>query len=202
MAILLETNLDQHEDELRLVRLAQRDPAAFAPLYERYADRIYAYCARRTENTQEAEDLTSQVFVQAIKGLHTFNAVENGVFSAWLFTIARNTVLQYYRRQRKELPLSFDLQHEADDFAEDLDDPHDFHILNQLVHDLPEDKRTLLTLVLDTDLTSAEVGRITNRSATAVRVEFHRIVKALRRRYDQLTNGNANGENAKKGGAR
>lgn len=176
------------DEELRLVRQAQRDPQQFAPLYERYVDRVYAYCARRVDSPQEAEDLCSQVFVQAIKGLHTFTS---GVFGAWLFAIARNVVAQHYRKTRKIISIDdFDLPDEnSDDIDALVDADQDYDILNQIVDDLPEDKRRLLTLVLDSSLTSAQVGRMTNRSANAVRVEFHRLVKVLRGKYQQMMGG-------------
>ena len=179
------TNTDFQEEERTLVRLAQRDPEHFAPLYERYVDRIYAYCARRVDSPQEAEDLCSQVFVHAIKGLRNFN---DGVFSAWLFGIARNVVAGYYRRKRKVIPLEmFDIPDDNAVVSAGLEEDEDRRMLLQLVGTLPDDKRTLLTLVLDTRLTSAEVGKVLNRSATSVRVEFHRIVKGLRRQFKEMT---------------
>ena len=70
-----------------LVERAQRNPAAFEGLYDRYLDPIYAYCHRRLGTRELAEDATSQVFVQALAALPRFRAHS---FRAWLYTIAHN----------------------------------------------------------------------------------------------------------------
>ncbi|MEQ8674533.1 MAG: sigma-70 family RNA polymerase sigma factor [Aggregatilineales bacterium] len=171
-------------DELVLIQQALTNAEHFAPLYERYVDRIYHFCARRVNDPQTAEDLCSQVFVQAIKSLPNFNP-SLGTFSAWLYAIARNSVAGYYRKYRTVVPIdAFDFADERDTPIEDLFDfDADKRLLNELVHALPQDKRTLLLLVLNTELTSEDVGQRLNKSANAVRVEFHRIVKSLRQQY-------------------
>src|SRR5690242_143201 len=80
------------DDEARILQRAQQHPAAFAPLYERYFARIYAYCLRRASSPQEAEDLCSQVFTRALTGLHTYRG---GSVPAWLFRIAHNVVANH-----------------------------------------------------------------------------------------------------------
>lgn len=86
------------DDEVQFIERAKVDPTAFEPLYERYVERVYAYCLKRTGNVQDAEDLTSQVFVKILNSLHTYRA--GGLFSAWLFRIAHNVVYDFYQDQR------------------------------------------------------------------------------------------------------
>jgi len=165
------------------LRRAQDDPAAFAPIYERYVDRIYGYCRSRTSDEHEAEDLCSQVFAKALTSLHTYNG---GMVAAWLFRIAHNLVIDHYRR-RKPI-VSIEHVTVADDDPFDwLEEAEAGDLLNALIRELPDDKRNLLALSLDRDLTSQDVGEIVGKSAGAVRIEFHRIVKQLRTRYMQLT---------------
>jgi RNA polymerase sigma-70 factor, ECF subfamily len=165
-------------DEAELMRRAMRDPSQFAPLYERYFDRIYAYCRRRTDHAQEAEDLCSQVFGRALAGLHTYRG---GNVAAWLFQIAHNTVAKHYRSQRPTTALD-----DLDSFATDTDDmdTHEDHersaAIAQQVASLPNDQRELLALMIDGELTSAEAGAILGKSAGAVRVQLHRVIERLR----------------------
>jgi RNA polymerase sigma factor (sigma-70 family) len=84
-----------------LVERAQRDPAQFAALYDRYLDPIYAYCYRRLGTRELTEDATSQVFLQALAALPKFRAHS---FRAWLYTIAHNVVVDIHR-ERPALPL-------------------------------------------------------------------------------------------------
>jgi RNA polymerase sigma-70 factor (ECF subfamily) len=165
-------------DEAELMRRAMQDPAQFAPLYERYFDRIYAYCRRRTDNAQEAEDLCSQVFARALAGLHSYRG---GNVAAWLFQIAHNAVAKHYRAQRPTTALD-----DLDSFASDTDDvgTQEDHEMSaaivQQVASLPTDQRELLALMIDGELSSAEAGAILGKSAGAVRVQLHRVIERLR----------------------
>src|SRR5581483_10882781 len=81
------------------IQAARDDPAAFAPLYYRYRDRVYAYVRTRTNDGDDAFDLTQHVFLQALDALPRYRG-RHDVFAAWLFRIARNAVTDYYRRRR------------------------------------------------------------------------------------------------------
>ena len=91
----------QNADEARWIVAARTKPAAFAPVYEHYVDRIYAYCARRT-SPPEAEDLTSLVFARALAAVHDYRG---GSVAAWLFRIAHNVVVNHYRDHHPALAL-------------------------------------------------------------------------------------------------
>ena len=82
-------------------RLAQRsrmgDREAFGRLYELFAKRIYAYFYYRSLSRETAEDLTSAVFVSALEGLEGFRP-DLGGFSAWIYSIARNALIDHFRR--------------------------------------------------------------------------------------------------------
>lgn len=79
-----------------LVAAARRDPAAFVALYDRYLDRIYAYCHARLGTREAAEDATSEVFTKALAALGRY---EDVLFAAWLFRIAHNVVVDTHRRR-------------------------------------------------------------------------------------------------------
>jgi RNA polymerase sigma-70 factor (ECF subfamily) len=166
-------------DEAQLMRLAQNNPVLFAPLYERYVDRVYAYCRRRAANTQDAEDLCSLVFARALAGLHTY---EGGNVAAWLFRIAHNVVVNHYRQQRSFVPLDDDFS-VPDDFSYDnVERAEDGRILAGLISRLPDDQRNLLSLAVDAGLTSQQIGALIGKNAGTVRVQLHRIFKSLRER--------------------
>lgn len=91
---------DASDDDAALVVAAQRDRAAFAPLYARYARLVYRYCYRRLGDHEAAEDATSQTFIKALDGLGRFGG---GSFRAWLFAIADRDVTDRYRRRRLQV---------------------------------------------------------------------------------------------------
>src|SRR5215468_11571375 len=91
---------DEH-DERTLVEAAQRDPSRFAELYEQNFYRIYAYIIRRVCDRHQAEDLTADVFREALAGIGKFEW--RGVpFAAWLVGIASRLVADYWKRSGRE----------------------------------------------------------------------------------------------------
>ena len=82
-------------DECNLIRMAAEDLAHFKPLYEKWMPRIYRYFYHRVGSAQEAEELTSQVFLAVCEGLPNYR--HRGYFAAWLFGIARRRAADYYR---------------------------------------------------------------------------------------------------------
>ena len=91
------------DDDRLLIEAVQADPARFVELYDRFVDRIYAFVSRRTANRADAEDITSQVFEQALRSIGQFQW--RGVpVAAWLFRIAANALADHWRRRGPESP--------------------------------------------------------------------------------------------------
>lgn len=88
-------------DERRLVEAAQRDPARFGELYEKYFAVVYAYIARRLADRAEAEDVTAEVFRKALASLPRFKWT-GAPFAAWLFRIASNLIADGAKRKIRE----------------------------------------------------------------------------------------------------
>ena len=105
-------------DDDALVARAQADPAAFAPLYDRYFDPIYRYCRFRLGDPAETEDAVALVFANALAALPRFRAGA-GSFRSWLFAIAHNSVANRHRARRDDRPLDDALHLETDDPAPD-----------------------------------------------------------------------------------
>lgn len=98
-----------NEKELAL-RARRHDPEAFAALYDKYVNKLYHYIYFKVGNVAEAEDLTAQVFLRAWEAIGSYEWREHP-FSAWLFRIARNLVVDYHRARRDMIPLDEPEQH-------------------------------------------------------------------------------------------
>lgn len=90
--------IDEQSERL-IIQRAIHDPAAFQPLYDAYFQRVYAYVAAKVDDPLDAEDLVSDTFLQVVKQLSRLNNKHQFSFAAWVFTIARNNVNDFYRRQ-------------------------------------------------------------------------------------------------------
>jgi len=94
-------NVQAMSDEALVAQAQQRNEACMAALYERYYDRIYRYTLSRLGNQADAEDLTQETFLKMVDKLHTFRW--QGIpFTAWLFRIANNSVVDMIRRRSRQ----------------------------------------------------------------------------------------------------
>ena len=177
---------DRNQDDLHTIQEAQADLSRFAPIYERYGERIYHYCLRRVENAEAAEDLTSLIFTRALTGVQHFGG---GSVVAWLFRIAHNAVANHYRARRPQVSFERDDIDLPDERMAALIDrvvaDEQEHMLLTLIDSLPDEQRDLLLLKLTGRLTAEDMGKVVGKSAGAVRVELHRIIERLRAAYEQ-----------------
>ncbi len=104
-------NLSSHRmidpviDEATMVRLSQNgDHDMFVCLYDAYLERVYRYIYCRVGDEHLAEDITSQVFLKAWENLGTYQAGQSP-FMAWLYRIAHNAVIDYYRAKKTTFSL-------------------------------------------------------------------------------------------------
>lgn len=179
-----------YSDEATLVERAKRDPAAFGALYDRYVDRIYGYTLRETRDVTQAQDITAATFEKALRHIRRFRWGEAG-FAPWLYKIARNEIVQQYRRARRLHPFAPD----DDDVAErDMDvqsretRPIESAVLSaerdQNLYDamrrLNAADRDILTLRFLEQLSTEDVAQIMNCSRDNVYVRLHRALGRLR----------------------
>ena len=170
-------------DENSLVELAKVDAAAFGELYQRYVARIYNYVFYRTGNHHDAEDVTARVFQRALQHIPSY--VDRGIpFSAWLYRIAHNLVVNWHRDKGRRQVISFDdialgaLKAEAPEGATEFREERE--ALLTAISALPDDRQQLLILKFVEKLSNAEIGQIMNRSEGAVKSLYHRTLLSLR----------------------
>ena len=181
-SMLVETN-SYEEDEAAIIRAAQLNPARFKPLYLRWIDPIYKYIFSMVRSQAVAEDLTAQVFLKACEQLPRYR--HQGYFSAWLFTIARNTANDYFRKTSRELPIEAAGQVVSglDPLAEAIRSD-ELQRLDELIRSLPEDQQELIRLRYVAGLTYQEIGALSHRSEDAIRKSLSRLISRLQNRLE------------------
>ncbi len=174
-------------DDSELLREAREgNQDSFGTLYERHAPAIFRYLNTHLDNSLDAEDLTSEVFLRAWYALPNFK--ERGVpFIAFLFRIARNALIDHYRRHSHSgvhLPAESQntMRDPAPGPAETLSTKIQHQELRQVLGQLRQDYRTVLVLRFIGDLSPEEISHVMKRSVGAVRVLQHRALLALRKR--------------------
>ena len=169
------------QDEESLVRRAQRhDHEAFAQLYEEHFDKIYRYVTLRIGNEIEAEDMTQQVFLNALQSISSFKW--KGIpFSAWLFRIAHNQVVDYFRsKKHATVPLDESLASNNDNPQLIAEQRLDIEQLLLASKHLTEAQREVISLRFAGELSIAQVAKAMGRSQGAVKALQHSAIVALR----------------------
>jgi len=171
------------QDEESLVRRAQQhDQMALTQLYEENFDRIYRYIVLKIGERTEAEDMTQQVFINALKSISSFKW--KGIpFSAWLYRIAHNQVVDYLRKRSKHatVPLDESLRDKKPDPVTVVEQKLDIEQLAAAAKRLTKAQQEVISLRFTSSLPIAQVARIMGRSEGAVKALQHSAVSALRR---------------------
>ena len=169
-------------DDAALVECARENPEAFSVLYRRYLTQIYRYLYRKLGNPQDAEDLTSQIFSEALEGLVCLRYRPGGCFIAWLFTIARRRCVDFYR-QRPVQALDDPPSPEPGLLAA-VEKGQDLQRLTNLLAQLDEERQELLRMRFSAGLSFAEIGQVEGRSEAAVKMAVYRTLEALRAQWE------------------
>ncbi len=162
------------DDEL--VRVAQAEPARFTMLYERYLDRIYAYCYLRLQSREAAEDATSEIFLEVFVALPRY---QERAFAAWLFRIAHNTVVNSQKRRPTTVLDADRLLAPGPTLEDAAVDAAERHELLQAISHLADEQRNVLELD-SAGWSGGEIAAAMGKSEAAVRMLRHRAVERLK----------------------
>ena len=169
--------------EAELVRRAQSgDRDAFAALYRAYVQAIYRYMLVRLSNAQQAEDLTAEVFLRAVDGLPRYS--NRGLpFGAWLFRIARDRLVDYYRQsaRRPTLALEDSLPSELPDPGAAAEGMALTQALSEALRQLTDEQRDVIQFRYMENWSLEETAQALNKSVNAIKALQHRALGALYR---------------------
>ena len=174
--------LKKEADERLLIEAAQQDPARFADLYELNFERVYAYVVKRVQDRAESEDLTAEVFHQALANLKRFEW--RGIpFAAWLFRIAANLITDRWQRSGREVG-DEDLIGAAQVSPAEIEEVERRTTLFRLVDALPAEQKRVLVLRFVDQKSIKEVAKEMCRTEGAVKQLQFRALSTLRARTE------------------
>lgn len=171
-------------DERAVVEAAKDgDHEALATLYEFYFPRVYRYVAARIPVSEDAEDVTEEVFVRILANLEKF-AWRGLPFGAWVFRIARNEVVSHARKQKvraNTTPLDEAIPDAGQDHTARVESGMLLEAIRMAAAQLPEAQREVLSLRFGAGLSVAETAATLNKSENNVKVLQHKAVARLRK---------------------
>lgn len=176
--------MNPSDEETTLIQQAiHGDRTALATLHDRHYRAIYTYFAARLRDTDLVEDLTADVFVRMVQKIGSFKHRSKPLL-AWLYTIARNRLVDYYREQQKEagqMSLDERLVSGEDDPAREAERRLAADCLRQALHHLTEEQRLVIVGKFIEKRSNIEMGRLLQKTEGAIKSLQHRALAALRR---------------------
>jgi RNA polymerase sigma-70 factor, ECF subfamily len=151
-------------------RLNVNESENFAACYDNFAERIYHYIYFRMMDEQKAEDLTSQVFLKVWENKDYFKRT-GAPFISWLYTIARNAVIDDYRTSKPTVAFEDGIRLESDQPtpAEECELHLETELLHAAMHSLTEEQQQVVTLKYMDGLTTEEIAAKLGKRTGTVR---------------------------------
>ncbi|MCL0063891.1 RNA polymerase sigma factor [Dehalococcoidia bacterium] len=179
------------EQEKELVERARNDAEAFGELYDQYYPKIFGYVLRRTASIESAQDITSEVFLKALKNLGQFR-YRGFPFSSWLYRIATNEIANYFRNNKggtfclEKVSNSISISNpstetELLEAEAELKRHEDFLILHENLSKLPVKYQEVITLRYFENKHLKEIGEILGKREGTVKSLLHRGLEKLRK---------------------
>ncbi len=172
------------QDEESLVRRAkENDEAALTQLYEENFDKIYRYVVLKIGDRTEAEDMTQQVFLKAFKSISGYRS-KGSPFSSWLFRIAHNQMVDYWRKKSKRttVPLEESLVGSSNSNpSSETEQKMDIENLVAATKQLTSLQREVVSLRFAGGLSLAEVAKAMGKNEGAIKALQHSAVVSLRK---------------------
>lgn len=173
----------QSQPDIKHEEVTRNTAEAFAGLYEQYLPKVFRYISYRVANIHTAEDLTSVVFEKALTRFASYSS-EKAAFSTWIFSIARNTVIDHYRMSHKEQTLQLD---NLPDPASDKPSPEEEAVraeelqkLHSCLAQLPQQEQEIISLKFGGEMNNRQIAVMLGLGESNVGTIIYRAVRKLR----------------------
>jgi RNA polymerase sigma-70 factor (ECF subfamily) len=183
------TTTGQPDDEI-INRILKGEQSAFSILVEKYQNYVFTLVLRFTQNREDAEEISQDVFVKAYRSLADFRG--DSKFSTWLFTITRTTCLSFLRKKKLDTQsldnerTGLQIENRESDFNANLVEQKSRHtMLSQAISMLSVDDAQVLNLFYKAEQTLEEIGKIMRLDPNTVKVKLHRARQRLKEKMEK-----------------
>jgi len=181
-------DISKQEERELIKRAKECDSSAFARLYECYYQDIYSYVYFRLPDASQAEDLTSEVFIRVLESIDSFT-FRGLPFSSWLFRIARNMMVDYFRSHQEpvDLPLEEGVLPAESGPGDVLETELTQQQLARALSSLTEDQQEVIILRFVDGLSPTDVAQVLGKSEGAIKSLQHRALGSLNRFLEDVS---------------
>ena len=179
--------MTEKPDEYFMNRVKNGDLTAMAELFERYHVRIYNFMLKLTFDKIVSQDLTQNLFYRIIKYRHTYSSEYS--FKSWIFQLARNIHIDYYRQQQKSSDKFTQVEEYDKNVIEEISaySEEEYERLDRAFAKLNPDQKEIIVLSRFQKLKYEEISSIKAMSVPSIKVQMHRALKQLKEYYFKLT---------------
>ena len=175
-------------DKLLYLRLTKKDKEAFVKTYDLYFDQIYRFVYFKVSSREEAEDLTSIVFLKTWGYVQDKSIKDYNTLKSLLYKVARNSVIDHYRKKSSQAEqlsidsgkMEIDLPDTNQDIHKNLEIADDYSQIKESLLELKEEYREIIVMRYVNELSIKEIALSLNKNRGNVRVTLYRALKALR----------------------
>lgn len=177
----MKKDLNTPEIEELVFKAQDGDQQSFAELYDIFVDPIYRYVYYRV-NSADAEDLVETVFLKVWENLRQYRQQKNKSFSAWIFRITHNLVVDYYRKDKSSEELSINIpdQNRQHNPIKVTQDSMNKEVLGKAIKKLKPAYQEVIIYKFINELSNSEIAEILKKTEGSLRILQHRALKALK----------------------
>jgi RNA polymerase sigma factor (sigma-70 family) len=174
------------QDSLAVKKCQEGNLDQFAGLYDKYLSKIYNFIYYKTFHKETTEDLTSKTFMKALENIDKFNS-SKGKFSSWLYRIARNLVIDYYRTKKNVANID-DIYDLIDDtnILKNLQDKEKLQEAKKFLEKLSEEQKEIVIMRVWNEMSYKEIAEITGKSEGNCKVIFSRVMRSMNKEIAPL----------------
>lgn len=157
------------------------DLTNFGKIYDEYIRKIYDFVYYKTHHRETAEDIVSNVFIKALNNIKTVD-LRKASFKTWLYTIARNTVIDYYRTKKidKDIDDVWDLASKGD-VIKDIDIKNRIKEIESYLENIKSEHRDILIMRVWQGMSYKEIAEVMGKSEASCKMMYGRVIKKLRK---------------------
>lgn len=176
-------------EEKLIARAIRGESSAFGTLYDHYQPKIYRFVVLRVGRSEEAEDITHHVFLNAWLHIRTYENL-GFPFSSWLYRIARNSVIDHYRTKREHVSIDAidpDVVAHPDDLEARTDRAIEGALVRAALATLKEEHQEVIIMRFVEELSIKEVAAAVEKTEGAIKLLQHRAIKELKKKLGERT---------------
>ena len=174
--------------EREVIAAAQKDPQAFAPLYDKYFEQIYLFIFKRVQDEAIAGDVCQDAMLKAMFNIHKYE--DRGLpISAWLYRIASNEVNLYFRRKKKMVTVEVEDRHVKEVMQElkigKSEAEQDQEKLLKVLSNLKPEHTEIVELRFFMEYSFKEIAEFYNVTEATAKMRLYRILDSIKKTWDK-----------------